>query len=242
MRTGYFIVGTDTGVGKSVVTAGLALALKDRGINVGVMKPIETGCPVMDDERIPQDANFLIKAAGVSDPLDLVCPYRLRQPAAPSIAARLDDTHVDINYINDQYFQLSLMHEIVLVEGLGGLLVPLNNSELLSDLILQLGLGMIVVARPNLGTINHTLLTINYAKMLGIPVTGLIINGFGKERITLTERTAPDEIQHFSDVELLGILPWLKGVSVEEGRFDHLQEDFIERVNIDPLIDTAQDY
>lgn len=242
MRTGYFIVGTDTGVGKTVVTAGLALALKARGINVGVMKPIETGCPVMDDERIPQDANFLIKASGVKDPLDLVCPYRLRQPAAPSIAARLDDTHVDINYINDQYFQLSLMHEIVLVEGLGGLLVPLNNSELLSDLILQLGLGMIVVARPNLGTINHTLLTINYAKMLGIPVTGLIINGFGKERITLTERTAPDEIQHFSDVEMLGILPWLKHVNVNEGKFEHLEEEFIDRINIDPLIDNAADF
>src|SRR5690606_201891 len=139
-----------------------------KGINVGVMKPVEVGCPMLDDEPIPTDARFLINAAGVKDPMDLVCPFPLRQTAAPSIASRLEDQHIDINYINDKYFQLSLMHEVVLVDGVGGLLSPLNNSELVSDMILQLGLGMIVVARPTLGTINHTLLTVNYAKLLGV--------------------------------------------------------------------------
>lgn len=236
MRTGYFICGTDTGVGKTVVTAGLALGLRARGINVGVMKPVETGCTLMDGEPVPTDARFIMAAAGSHDPMDLVCPYRLKNQAAPSISSRLEDVHIDLNYINDKYFQLSLMHEVVLIDGVGGLLVPLNNSELVSDLILQLGLGMIVVARPTLGTINHTLLTINYAKMLGINVAGLIVNGFGRQAITLSERMAPDEIQHFTDATMLGMLPWLGGVDVASGTLDGLEHEVLERINLEPLL------
>ena len=242
MRTGFFICGTDTGVGKSVVTAGLAMALKRRGLNVGVMKAVESGCPMMDDEPVALDARFLATAAGVKDSMDLVCPYRLKQPAAPSIASRLEDVHIDLNYINDQYFQLSLMHEIVLVEGVGGLLVPLNNSELVSDLVLQLGLNMVLVARPDLGTINHTLLTLNYAKMLGINCTGLIINGFGRQQISLPERTAPDEIQHFADVEMLGILPWMKHISVEDCQMDGLCDEVIDRINLEPFLQEGNEF
>jgi dethiobiotin synthetase len=242
MRTGYFICGTDTGVGKTVVTAGLAQALKSRGINVGVMKPVEVGCPLLDGEPVPQDARYLMNAAGVKDPEDLVCPYPLRHTAAPSIASRLEDKQIDINSINDKYFQLSLMHEVVLVDGVGGLLAPLNNSELVSDMILQLGLGMIVVARPTLGTINHTLLTVNYAKLLGIRVVGIIINGFGKQAITLSERTAPDEIQHFTDASLLGILPWIKGVSVKDGTFEGLKDEVLERIDLEPLMRDDSDF
>ncbi len=225
-----------------MVTAGLAQALKSRGINVGVMKPVEVGCPLLNDEPVPQDARFLMSAVGIKDPIDLVCPFPLRHTAAPSIASRLEDQHIDINYINDKYFQLSLMHEVVLVDGVGGLLAPLNNSELVSDMVLQLGLGMIVVARPTLGTINHTLLTVNYAKLLGIRVVGIIINGFGKQAITLSERTAPDEIQHFTDVSLLGILPWLKGVSVKDGTFTGLCEEVLERIDLEPLMRDDSDF
>jgi dethiobiotin synthetase len=165
-----------------------------------------------------------------------VCPYRLKNQAAPSISSRLEDVHIDLNYINDKYFQLSLMHEVVLIDGVGGLLVPLNNSELVSDLILQLGLGMIVVARPTLGTINHTLLTINYAKMLGINVVGLIVNGFGRQAITLSERMAPDEIQHFTDATMLGMLPWVSGVDVAAGTIEGLEQEVLERINLEPLL------
>jgi dethiobiotin synthetase len=242
MRTGFFICGTDTGVGKTVVTAAIALAMRERGINVGVMKPIEVGCPVMDDEAVAVDARYLIEAAGSKDSVGLVAPYRLKQLAAPSIASRFEDLHIDLNYIADKYFELSLMHEVVLVEGVGGLLVPLNNSELNSDLILQLGLGMIIVARPSLGTINHTLLTVNYAKLLGINIAGLVINGLGKQAITLPERTAPDEIQHFCDTELLGLLPWLPGVDVKTGKMEGLKEAAQERLCIDSLLVEGPDF
>jgi dethiobiotin synthetase len=236
MRTGIFITGTDTGVGKTVVAAGLILALKQRGLNVGYMKPIESGCPVLDGEVVPQDVRFVRDVTGIRDDIDLMCPYRLKAPAAPSIASRLEDIHVDISYIVDQYFQLSLMHEIVVVEGVGGLMVPLNNSELVTDLILQLGLETLVVARPGLGTISHTLLTVNMARMMGISVSGVVINGFGREAIGLPERTNPDEIEHFSNVPMLGILPWLKDLDVGAGRPGSLLSEFTERVNVDQII------
>lgn len=236
MRTGLFITGTDTGVGKSVVTAGLALALKKRGLNVGFMKPVSAGCPVLDGEVVSTDVRYLRDVTGVRDDPELVSPYRLKAAAAPSIASRLEDAHVDLSYIVDQYFQLTLLHEITLVEGVGGLMVPLNSNELVSDLVLQLGLELVIVARPGLGTINHTLMTVHTAKMMGIPVAGIIINGFGKDRIGLPERTSPDEIEHFCNTPVLGILPWMKDVDVERCHAGSLLNEFLERINIEPLL------
>jgi dethiobiotin synthetase len=241
MRTGIFITGTDTGVGKTIVAAGLILALKQRGLNVGYMKPVESGCPVLDGEVVPQDVRFVRECTGINDDLDLMCPYRLKAAAAPSIASRLEDVHVDIGYIVDQYFQLSLMHEIVVVEGVGGLMVPLNNSDLVTDMVLQLGLGMLVVARPGLGTINHTLLTTHMAKMMGIPLSGVIINGFGREAIGLPERTNPDEIEHFGNVPVLGIVPWMKDLDYNACKPGSLLSEFVERVNFDPMLEADND-
>ena len=241
MRTGIFITGTDTGVGKTIVAAGLVLALKQRGLNVGYMKPVESGCPVLDGEVVPQDVRFVRETTGLRDDIDLMCPYRLKAPAAPSIASRLEDMHIDVAYIVDQYFQLSLMHEIVVVEGVGGLMVPLNNNDLVTDLVLQMGLDMLVVSRPGLGTINHTLLTVNMAKMMGIPLSGVIINGFGREAIGLPERTNPDEIEHFGNIPVLGILPWLKDLDFNTCKPGSLLSEFMERVNIDPLLQNDDD-
>lgn len=244
MRTGIFITGTDTGVGKTIASAGLVLALKARGLNVGYMKPIETGCPVLDGEVVAQDTRFVREVCGIRDDLDLMCPYRLKAAAAPSIASRLEDIHVDLSFIVDQYFQLSLLHEVVVVEGVGGLMVPLNNSEVVTDLILQLGLETVVVARPGLGTINHTLLTVNMAKMMGIAVTGVVINGFGKDVIGLPERTNPDEIQHFGNVPVLGILPWMKDLDYQACKAPSLLSEFMERVDVNALLprDDEQGY
>lgn len=241
MRTGIFITGTDTEVGKTVVSAGLILALKQRGHNVGYMKPVASGCPVLDGEVVAEDVRFVREVTGIDDDIDLMCPYRLKAAAAPSIASRLEDVHVDLSYIADQYFQLSLMHEIVVVEGVGGLMVPLNNSELVTDLILQLQLSTVIVSRPTLGTINHTLLTSNLAKMMGIHVTGVVINGFGKEAIGLPERTSPDEIEHFGNVPVLGILPWMKDVDATRCKAGSLLSEFTERINIEPLLESDDD-
>ncbi|MDP2935542.1 MAG: dethiobiotin synthase, partial [Dehalococcoidia bacterium] len=158
---GIFVTGTDTGVGKTVVAAGLAAALKARGVNVGVMKPVQTG-------DYPGDAAVLRLAAGVDDPLNLILPCYLQAPLAPAVAALLGDRPVSPALIMEAFQELCQRHEFMIVEGVGGLMVPLLDGYSVADLIVAMGLPALVVARPGLGTINHTLLTIKQAQSVGI--------------------------------------------------------------------------
>src|SRR3990170_290150 len=173
---GYFITGTDTGVGKTFVTAGIAVVLKEKGVNVGVMKPVETGCAEKERELEPQDALFLKKAAGVSDELDLINPYRFKACLAPSIASKLEGKNIDLNRIKECYDTLASKHSLMLVEGAGGLLTPINEAYTVADLIKLLNLPIIIIAASRLGMLNHTLLTVRHAQSIGIRVAGIILN------------------------------------------------------------------
>jgi len=133
-RSGIFITGTNTGVGKTVVTAALTLALRDRGLRVGVMKPAETGCPEEEGGLQPQDALFLRGISGCETPLEVINPYALREPLAPALAAEFDGVQIDLAHIRASYRRLENEHDIVLVEGAGGLLVPLTSSATMLDL------------------------------------------------------------------------------------------------------------
>jgi len=132
---GFFITGTDTGVGKTFVTAGIAAVLKEKGIDVGVMKPVETGCNEKSGKLEPQDAISLKNAAGVNDDIDLINPYRFKAALAPSIASKLEGKVVDLNRIKECYEVLLSKHQLMLVEGAGGVLVPLNEGETVADLV-----------------------------------------------------------------------------------------------------------
>lgn len=200
MARGIFVSGTDTEVGKTVVAAGLAGALKKRGVEVGVMKPVATGGR--------EDALFLMKAVSSPDSIERVNPIFLEPPLAPSIATEISRVEIDLSKIWKAYAKLSSQHEFMVVEGIGGLLVPIKGKFLVSDLIKRLNLPIIVVSRPGLGTINHTLLTIRCAKSYGIEIKGIIINSLKKERISLAERTNPEIIEGLSGIPILGILPF----------------------------------
>ena len=151
MNRAIFVTGTDTGVGKTVVTAALALLLRERGVNVGVMKPVTSGCVERGDSLVSEDAELLAWAAGV--PLDNDCaPYCLRTPIAPSVAAARENVRIDFSRIGDAFERLKAHHDFVLVEGAGGLMVPLSGGLMVADLVLALKLPLLVVARPNLGT------------------------------------------------------------------------------------------
>src|SRR3990167_2155347 len=149
MNKGIFITGMDTGVGKTVVTAGLVLSLKHKGLDVGIMKPIQSGGR--------GDTEFLIKVSGVNDEIELINPYYLKKPLAPLTASEIEGVKIDITAIKNAFEELSRRHDIVIVEGIGGLLVPLTEDYFVSDLILELDIPVIVVSRVGLGTINHTL-------------------------------------------------------------------------------------
>jgi dethiobiotin synthetase len=208
MSRGIFITGTDTGVGKTYVAAGIAIALKERGIYVGVMKPAETGCSMRAGRLIPRDALRLMKAAGVRDSLSLVNPYRFRQPLAPSTAASLERKKISLDKIINVYQKLSTRHEFMIVEGAGGIMVPLSQNVTYLDLAEALDIPVLIVARPGLGTINHTLLTVFALLERNVTIAGIVINHANERKPGLAERTNPALIEKLSGVTIAGIIPY----------------------------------
>jgi dethiobiotin synthetase len=203
MLKGIFITGTDTGVGKTYVAAGIAAELKKGGMNVGVMKPVETGCSMRAGRLIPKDALRLMKAAGAHDSPALVNPYCFRKPLAPSIAAELDGGKVDIKRIINAYQILLRRHDFMIVEGAGGIMVPLTHAYTHLDLAFILKLPVVIVARAGLGTINHTLLTIAALKGRGIAIAGVVINHAKHQEKGLAITTNPFIINKMSGVSIL---------------------------------------
>lgn len=169
---GVFVTGTDTGVGKTVVACELVRALRAEGRDVGVMKPIETGV----GPEGPLDAIALREAAGAPESLDETCPQRFALPAAPNVAARAEGRAVDLDLLREGFARIAARHEFAVVEGAGGLLVPIARDVAMIDLALQLRLPLLVVARARLGTINHTLLTLEVAGTRGARVAGVVIS------------------------------------------------------------------
>lgn len=178
-----FITGTDTGVGKTVVACAIAEALRRRHIDVGVMKPIETGV----GSQGPLDAISLAEAAGVDDLIDLVCPQRFELPAAPSVAAAHEGRTVDLAAIRAAHAELARRHDLLLVEGAGGVLVPIAAGFSMIDLAAEFGAPLVVVTRASLGTINHTLLTLEAIERRGLRLAGVVIS-HGPRAISSTDR------------------------------------------------------
>jgi dethiobiotin synthetase len=205
MNRGIFITGTDTGVGKTVVAAVLARLLRMRGLSVGVMKPVTSGCREEAGRLLSDDALLLCQAAGV-ECTDDVAPYLLREPVAPAEAAKQDGVVIDFARISAAFDRLAAAHDYVIVEGAGGLMVPLAGGLLVADLVRQLDLPLLVVARPTLGTINHTVLTCFSAQQMELKVTGVVINNY-PDAPGLAERSAPHHIGSLCGAPVLGIWP-----------------------------------
>jgi len=169
---GLFVTGTDTSVGKTVVSTGLVRALRARGIDAAGMKPVETGVGAGG----PLDALALREAAGGADPLEDVCPERFALPAAPSVAAAAEGRAVDLDRVRTAFERLRARHACVIAEGAGGLLVPIARGSDMADLARELGLPLLVVARASLGTLNHTRLTLEAIATRGLSLAGVVIS------------------------------------------------------------------
>jgi dethiobiotin synthetase len=207
MGTGIFITGTDTGVGKTLVAATLAAYLRDIGYRVGVMKPAETGCQEIDGKLFPEDAMRLKEASGFGEPLEKICPYRFAEPLAPSIAAERAGVKIDVDHLLDVYGEISANHDITLVEGAGGLMVPLLPSYTYADFARVLKLPTIVVAANKLGAINHVLLTLEHASCKGLSVLGYVLNRVSNEN-SLAADTNREVLSSLTGVQCLGELPF----------------------------------
>ena len=175
MRRGLFVTGTDTDVGKTVVTAGVAAALRRRGLDIGVWKPVQSGFRRGEAEA---DSAVLMALSGVGDPKRLIAPYSFAARLTPMLAADLEGQRLTLADLVARGEPLFRRHRAVLVEGAGGLAVPLGEDFMVLDLAVALALPVLVVARPGLGTINHCLLTIEALRRRGLRVAGIVFNGY----------------------------------------------------------------
>lgn len=212
---GVFVTGTDTGVGKTMVSAALAHFLTERGLNVGVMKPAESG--VSDPSRLGDDGNLLKWAASSSDAMEEISPYRLRAPLAPAQAAKKEECFIDFAGLVTTAQTLGKRHDFLIIEGAGGLMTPLCGGLLMADLAKAIGLPLLLVTTPRLGTLNQTLLTIFAAQQMEIPVAGYMINRMSAQPDEAAE-SAPHTLASLASADILGVLPEVNGDDQEKVR------------------------
>ncbi|HHD11145.1 MAG TPA: dethiobiotin synthase [Deltaproteobacteria bacterium] len=204
-----FVTATDTSAGKTFVATLLARVFRERGLKVGVMKPVETGCPLKEDSLFPEDTFRLIEASGFSAPLEVVNPYRFSEPLAPTVAARLNGVKIEPEVIENSFERIRGLTDITIVEGAGGIAVPLCEGLTMGGLAKRLGLGVVVVVPQRLGCINHTLLTTEYAHSLGLDLKGVVLNHVEKESDPSTPYNR-GELERLG-VKIIGELPHIKG-------------------------------
>jgi len=176
----YFITGTNTGVGKSVATALLAKFFKSSGFSVAVYKPVESGC----EGSKSLDMTFVKEIADV----ETFNSYCLSKPLSPHLSAKIDGVNIDIEVIKEKFDSLKSSYDIVLIEGAGGVCVPLNyNGYMMANLIKDLNIEAIVVSTTTLGTINHSILTYEYLKNIGVNMRGFIFNYIEKMDLNIAK-------------------------------------------------------
>lgn len=214
---GIFIAGTDTGVGKSIVTGLLAKYLREKGYKVVTQKWVQTG------SRFSADINLHLKIMGVSkgtikEYLDCVCPYVFKLPASPHLAAKAEKKKIEITKIKKSFKLLSSKFDFVIVEGIGGALVPVNEKRLVIDIAKELGLPVLVVAQNKLGAINHILMTVEALNKRKIKILGILFNNCkGQNKLILKDN--PDIVKKITGQNVLGVLPWNKRFSLLYKRF-----------------------
>ncbi len=215
---GVFVTGTDTGVGKTWIAAGVTAVLRQWGLKAVYFKPVQSGCPEENGRLIPTDARLAQELAGLKEPLEVLTPIALRLPLAPGVAAPREGTQVDLEKVAAAIRELMGRYEFLVVEGAGGLYVPLIGTRfLVLDLVSWLRLPLLVVARPGLGTINHTALTVMTARQNGLPVAGVILNRY-PDKPSLAEETNPEVIEAITEVPVLGKVPEVADLNSPAGK------------------------
>jgi dethiobiotin synthetase len=210
---GLFITGTDTGVGKTLIAAALARYLTERGMKVGVMKPVETG--VADQEALGSDGQLLQWAADSQMPKENITPYRLQAPLSPAQAADREKVRIEPSRLIALAHRMAEEHDFMIIEGAGGLMVPLSGGMLIADLVRELRYPLLIVSRPQLGTINHTLLTIYAARTMELPLAGFVINGMPADPDEAAA-DAPHALASLASADLLGVFSEVRAATERE--------------------------
>ncbi|MEA2736015.1 MAG: dethiobiotin synthetase, partial [Humisphaera sp.] len=188
---GLLITGTDTGIGKTLIAGAIAAYLRKQGVRVGVLKPAASGCVRRREGLVSEDAEFLAHCADSPHPLDVVAPQRFAEPLAPAIAAQRLGVTLDWDSIQRSMNMIARDSDVLIVEGVGGVMVPMDAKHTMLDVAAWLKLPAVVVARPNLGTINHTLLTTGALRGAKVKIAGVVINRYPAELPGVAEETNP---------------------------------------------------
>lgn len=201
MAPGLFLVGTDRGVGKTVIGVGIVALLREMGVDAVLMTPITTGGAV-------EMAAEMLASVGVTLPRRLVTPVVYETPASPYVASRVEHRAVDLGRVQEAYDELRRQGKFVVVEG-GGILVPITRSYTMLDLLRELELPSVVIGRTGRGTLNHCLLTLRMMLVSGVPPLGFVLNGFGQFGDGFAEALNPDALRELAfPVPVLATLEW----------------------------------
>jgi dethiobiotin synthetase len=224
----YFITGTDTDVGKTIVTAGLAAAIQKKGVDIGIMKPFAAGTAQSVGFK-SKDTELLANAAKVNDPEDLVNPQFFNIPASPYTDAQNLGVDVDVQLVMNSFKQLSKIHDMMLVEGMGGIMTPILRNYFVTNLIREMNLDVILITRSRIGTINHTLMTCKMCVDNGIRIKGIIINNFDIDGYPPTELKR--DMEKLTTFPVLGIIPRLDNFEI-----DLLRNTIEKEIDIESLL------
>ena len=205
----FFITGTDTDVGKTYITAGLAVTLRKMGLDVGVMKPFAAGT-AQKKGFLSEDIEILSKAAQVNDPENLINPQFFKISASPYTAWKKLKIKPKIPTILSSFKKLSKLHETILVEGMGGVMTPILRDYYITNLIKDMKIPAILVTRSKVGTVNHTIMTVKMCEKYKIPIKGIIINNFD---MGYPVKQLTSDLQNLTGIKVLGSIPFLKDLS-----------------------------
>ncbi len=230
MEKGIFITGSNTGVGKTVVAGAIAAAIKTHGLDVGVMKPIATGAKEIDGRLVSEDVKYLKGISGSTDDDALINPICFKPASAPTLAAAESGTTINLDKVWQAFEELKKKHDFIVVEGIGGLLVPIDDKLLVADMALKMDLALIITSMHYLGAINHTLLTVECAKNRNLRVKGLILNMIKEGKVFA------NEIERYTSVPILGTIPFKWDVSVENCTYGDIVEYFQKEINISNIM------
>ncbi|GAB4487014.1 MAG: dethiobiotin synthase [Thermodesulfovibrionales bacterium] len=212
MPKGFFVTGTDTGVGKTVVSAALIRLLMFHGRSVFAMKPIESGCGRHGDTLIPFDGMFLKQTAHMPEAVSSVTPCCFESPLSPFAASEREPREINPERFRKTFYRLFRKYDTAVVEGIGGLMVPIRSDYFVVDLAREFNLPLIVVARPGLGTLNHTMLTVTCALREGLKVAGVVINYANPPENTEAEKTNVQVLRQICPAPVIGELPHIRSL------------------------------
>jgi dethiobiotin synthetase len=239
MAKGVFIVGTDTDVGKTIVTAGLMHVLRSNGYNATYFKAALSGALEIGNELIPGDTELVSEVSNLEEAYENITPYVYRTPISPHLAAKLEDNPMDLDIVREKYVYLKEKYDFIIAEGSGGIVCPLIDDErgmyILGDLIKDLDMSVIVVARAGLGTINHSVLTVKYIETLGIKIRGIIINNY-KEDLLYDDNI--EMIEKLTKVPIIGKLKNME--NLEDNMIEVIRTNSEKAFTIEKIIECME--